>query len=71
MKRRRDYWHQDIDRKEKIAGFGDAVITRDLRGRFALRGGTDAERKEAHDWMLRFLWPSDQPTPNRWPGIQL
>jgi hypothetical protein len=55
MKRRHDYWHQDINRNEEIASFGDAVITRDLRGRIEIRGGTDVERKEAHDWLLSWM----------------
>ena len=34
MRRRREEWQQDIARNKEIARFGEAVITRDLRGRF-------------------------------------
>lgn len=60
MRRRREEWQQDIARNKEIARFGEAVITRDLRGRFEIRGGTDAERKQAHDWLLSWSVPLRQ-----------
>jgi hypothetical protein len=53
--RRRDYWFEDLDRVEEIAGFGDARIVKDLKGRIEIRGGTDDERAQAACWMRRFL----------------
>jgi hypothetical protein len=56
---------------DEIDGFGGATIVRDLHVRYEIQGGTECERKQAHDWMLQFMWPADQPKPQRWPGIIL
>ena len=59
-RRRGYYWQESIPEFEEIAGFVGATIVRDLRGRVHIQGGTDAERKQAHDWMLRFMRPVNQ-----------
>ena len=64
-KRRGYYWQEDIPEFEEVAGFGGARIMRDLRGKVHIQGGTDAERKQAHDWMLRFMRPVNQPRSQR------
>ena len=60
-KRRGYYWQEDIPEFEEIAGFGGAKIMRALHGKVHIQGGTDAERKQAHDWMLRFMSPKQLP----------
>ena len=71
MRTPRAHWQTEINELEEIAGFGGAIIVRDLQGRIQIQGGTEEERKAAHDWMLRFMWPPNQPKPSRWPGITL
>lgn len=38
-----------------VAQFGDARLVRRLNGAISLRGGSPADRAEAHDWIVRFL----------------
>ena len=40
---------------EHIARFGDAEIVKDLRGRFHLHGGGEADQAEARAWAARFI----------------
>ena len=42
-----------------IASFGGAQILKHLNGKLEIRGGTEDEKAQAHDWMRRFLtsWP--------------
>ena len=70
MRTRRLYWEENIKEFDQIASFGGAIIVRDLRNRYEIRGGTEQERRRAHDWMLQFMWPADQPKPRQWPGIE-
>ncbi|RME95159.1 MAG: hypothetical protein D6766_03980 [Verrucomicrobia bacterium] len=38
-----------------VAQFGEARLIRHVSGSLQLRGGTPADRAEAHDWIVRFL----------------
>lgn len=42
-----------------VASFGGAQILKHLHGKLEIRGGTEDEKAQAHDWMRRFLtaWP--------------
>ncbi|HMP81715.1 MAG TPA: hypothetical protein PKA41_03295 [Verrucomicrobiota bacterium] len=42
-------------RIELVATFGDAQIVKHLDGRLELRGGSDQDKFQAHDWMKKFL----------------
>jgi len=37
-----------------IASFGDAQIVKHLDGKLEIRGGTEQEKTQAHDWMKQF-----------------
>jgi methanogenic corrinoid protein MtbC1 len=52
-----DWLDSDRAREELIAGFGGARITRDLDGKFAIKGGTAEEQQQARTWMTQFLHP--------------
>jgi hypothetical protein len=38
-----------------VASFGSARLVQNLDGRFELRGGSQADRIEAHEWVSMFL----------------
>jgi hypothetical protein len=40
---------------EVIATFGGAEIVKRPEGRLDIRGGTEQEKAQAHDWMKQFL----------------
>lgn len=40
---------------ELVASFGDAQIVKHHDGRLEIRGGSDQEKFQAHDWMKKFL----------------
>ena len=42
-----------------IAGFGDAQIVKHLDGKLEIRGGTESEKAQAHEWMKQFLTQAD------------
>lgn len=45
----------DWDRhSEPVASFGTATLHRHRNGRYELRGGSPAERAEAHEWASLF-----------------
>ena len=54
---RHHHWQESVNEFEEIAGYGGAIVVRDLRGRLHIQGGSDADRKRAHDWVRRYLQP--------------
>jgi len=42
-------------REELVASFGGAQIVKHLDGKLEIRGGTEHEKTQAHDWMRQFL----------------
>ena len=42
-------------REELFTSFGSAEIVQQSNGTLEIRGGTEEERTQAHDWMRRFL----------------
>jgi hypothetical protein len=43
------------ERPELVAGFGGAEVAKLPDGTLEIRGGTDAEKTEAHQWVRQFL----------------
>jgi hypothetical protein len=71
MRKRRGFFAlQKFNELEEMAGFGGASIMKDLSGRLHIRGGTEAERQQALDWLQRFNQTLDpnNPNPKRRPG---
>jgi len=46
------------ERVEVVARFGDTEIIKFWNGRFEIRGGTEAERVKANDWLRQFIAPA-------------
>ncbi|MDB6067030.1 MAG: hypothetical protein JWR26_3238 [Pedosphaera sp.] len=50
---------------EKVAGFGEASLMRDVHGRFAIWDGTEEERRRMLAWAERHMTDEDGKPP-RW-----
>ncbi len=50
-------WHGIAKQRDEVlvANFGGAEIFKQLDGRLEIRGGTEHEKAQAHDWMRQFL----------------
>ena len=53
-----DWLNAEPGQEEMIASFGSARIIKHLNGRLEIRGGTEAEKAQAHAWMKQFLDPA-------------
>lgn len=45
----------DESKENLVTSFGSARLVQNLDGRFELRGGSQADRIEAHEWVSMFL----------------
>ena len=50
-----DWLSQSRPRDEIMATFGGAEIVKRPDGRLEIRGGSEQEKAQAHDWMKLFL----------------
>lgn len=50
----RNYFPWFKDEGQVIAGFGQARLIKFLDGKYELRGGSKADRLEAHEWISLF-----------------
>ena len=50
-------WHFDdgLTEVEVIARFGSVELVKDLSGKLELRGGSDEDRRQAKEWMDKFM----------------
>ena len=53
--RHRSFDLPERERVELIARFGEARLVKLLDGKLEIRGGTEQEKTQAHDWMKQFL----------------
>lgn len=56
--RHRSFDLPEQEREELIAGFGGAEIIKHLDGKLEIRGGTEQEKTQTHEWMKQFLTQS-------------
>ncbi len=47
--------NSDRGQNSLVAQFGDARLVRRLNGSIRLAGGSEEERAQAHEWIVRFL----------------
>ncbi|MDB6112776.1 MAG: hypothetical protein JWR69_4526, partial [Pedosphaera sp.] len=52
-----------IRESELIAIFGGARLVKTLAGKFEIRGGAEADKQAAQEWMKIFLTPTPGNTP--------